>query len=538
MTTADIAALQAENQRLRAQVAMLEQERDHLTDRYRHEEALRLTQFALDRAADMVLWHDQAGRVVYANEAACRTLGYTRDELLNMHVPELDANFTLEAAKNLWKALEEQDFLTLETRHQRKDGSTFPVEVIINAMRYNDRDYMCIFARDITERKAFESEQRRFKALADNAVDGIAISNAEANLVYTNQAFQQMLGHSETELYDFSIIELYPPEIHAFIAETIVPAIFEQGAWQGMLEMQHRNGTRLLVQHSAFALYDETGRLINMANILRDVTAEQQDAQTLQRYAAIIESTTDGIASANEQARILMMNPAFRRLVNIEADSEITDYYIADFHPAWALEKVTSVGIPSAIRDGAWADETALLNPETGAEFPVSQVIISHKKSDGSLDFISTIIRDLTQQKQAERAQAELQQQIIEAQRHALRELSTPLIPISDEVVIMPLIGTIDSGRAQQVMETLLEGVAAHQSNLVILDITGVAVVDTQVAQAFIQAAQAVRLLGAQVMITGIQPHIAQTLVSLGIDLSGIRTRSTLQSGIASALQH
>jgi rsbT co-antagonist protein RsbR len=127
-------------------------------------------------------------------------------------------------------------------------------------------------------------------------------------------------------------------------------------------------------------------------------------------------------------------------------------------------------------------------------------------------------------------------QQDLDAERDALRELSTPLIPISDDVVIMPLIGTIDSQRAQQVMEALLEGVAQHQASLVILDITGVSVVDTQVAQAFIQAAQAVRLLGAQVMLTGIQPQIAQTLVHLGVDLSGIITHGSLQAGIAAAL--
>jgi len=140
----------------------------------------------------------------------------------------------------------------------------------------------------------------------------------------------------------------------------------------------------------------------------------------------------------------------------------------------------------------------------------------------------------------AERAQtqAQLQQQVIDAQRDALRELSTPLIPISDEVVIMPLIGTIDSNRAQQIMAVLLEGVARHQANLVILDITGVAVVDTPVAQAIINAAQAVKLLGAQVMLTGIQPQMAQTLVQIGLDLSGISTQGSLQAGIALALRH
>jgi anti-anti-sigma regulatory factor len=101
----------------------------------------------------------------------------------------------------------------------------------------------------------------------------------------------------------------------------------------------------------------------------------------------------------------------------------------------------------------------------------------------------------------------------------------------------MPLLGTIDSQRAQMVMETLLEGVAQNQATLAILDITGVPVVDTQVAQALVSAARAVRLLGAQVMLTGIQPQIAQTLVHLGVDLGGISTRGSLQSGILDALR-
>lgn len=86
-------------------------------------------------------------------------------------------------------------------------------------------------------------------------------------------------------------------------------------------------------------------------------------------------------------------------------------------------------------------------------------------------------------------------------------------------------------------METLLEGIARFQADMAILDITGIRVIDTQVAQALMRTAQAVKLLGARVVLTGIQPQIAQTLVHLGADLSGIVTRSTLQSGIAFALQ-
>lgn len=150
---------------------------------------------------------------------------------------------------------------------------------------------------------------------------------------------------------------------------------------------------------------------------------------------------------------------------------------------------------------------------------------------------VASLIQDVTGQRQAEEDRLRLQDEIINAQQAALSELSTPLIPITDEIVVMPLIGMIDSRRAQDIMDTLLQGIADTGANVAILDITGVAVVDTQVASALLRAAQATQLLGATVLLTGIRPEIAQTLVGLGSDLSNIITRSTLQSGIAYAMK-
>jgi rsbT co-antagonist protein RsbR len=149
---------------------------------------------------------------------------------------------------------------------------------------------------------------------------------------------------------------------------------------------------------------------------------------------------------------------------------------------------------------------------------------------------VSTV-RDITARKRAEEEQLQLQEQVIDAQRAALRELSTPLMPLTDNVVAMPLVGAIDSARIQQIMETLLEGISDHQAEIAILDITGVQVVDTQVADGMIRAAQAVRLLGAEIVLTGIGATMAQTLVNLGADMSNITTRGTLQDGIAYAME-
>ncbi|PTL38577.1 RsbT co-antagonist protein RsbRA [Alkalicoccus saliphilus] len=122
-------------------------------------------------------------------------------------------------------------------------------------------------------------------------------------------------------------------------------------------------------------------------------------------------------------------------------------------------------------------------------------------------------------------------------QKMALKELSAPLIPVFENISVMPLVGTIDTERAKLIMENLLDGVIEHRSQVVLIDITGVPVVDTMVAHHIIQASEAVRLVGAQCILVGIRPEIAQTIVNLGIDLGKFPTKSTLKKGVETALR-
>jgi rsbT co-antagonist protein RsbR len=181
--------------------------------------------------------------------------------------------------------------------------------------------------------------------------------------------------------------------------------------------------------------------------------------------------------------------------------------------------------------------QTSALGEMSYADEHINERIILIQAIPLSHAHLCITAEDITERKRAEEArrQAIAQEETIRAQQAMLAELSTPLIPLNEQVMVMPLIGAVDSARAQQVLETLLQGIAGSGAQVAILDITGVAVVDTQVANALIRAAQAVKLLGAQVVLTGIRPEVAQTLVGLGADLSGIVTRSNLQSGIAYA---
>lgn len=128
-------------------------------------------------------------------------------------------------------------------------------------------------------------------------------------------------------------------------------------------------------------------------------------------------------------------------------------------------------------------------------------------------------------------------ERLIKSQARAIADLATPVIQVWDRIVALPLVGSIDSARAKDIMENLLDAVVRHEADIVIIDITGVPVVDTQVANRLMRTVEAVRLLGTRSIITGINPIIAQTLVQLGVDLSQLTTKATLRAGLQQAFR-
>lgn len=126
---------------------------------------------------------------------------------------------------------------------------------------------------------------------------------------------------------------------------------------------------------------------------------------------------------------------------------------------------------------------------------------------------------------------------VIQRQAFAIQELSTPILQLWTDILALPVIGVVDSRRAAEIMDRLLSEIVARKSKYVILDITGVEVVDTKTADHFIKLIQAARLVGTQCVVTGIRPAVAQTLVELGVDLNSIMTLRDLQAGLHHCLQ-
>jgi PAS domain S-box-containing protein len=288
-----------------------------------------------------------------------------------------------------------------------------------------------------------------------------------------------------------------------------------------------------------FPLYNEQGDIFAVGGISTDISdrkkAEEAMRANQRMLQSILDNSTATIFVRDLESRFLLINNCYLSHVLQRSAEEVIGKTLADLYPPETAailtqqdQEVIAANVPIEREQEIPQDDGT--HTYLAIKFPLYD-------EQGRLYATGGISTDITQQKRIEQERAALQAQIIEAQRAALRELSTPLMPLSSEVLAMPLIGTIDSARAQQVMETLLEGIAMHQASSAIIDITGVQVVDTQVANALVQTARAVRLLGARVILTGIGPAMAQTLVHLGADLGDLVTRGTLQAGIAYALQ-
>jgi rsbT co-antagonist protein RsbR len=243
----------------------------------------------------------------------------------------------------------------------------------------------------------------------------------------------------------------------------------------------------------------------------------------------VIEVRPDG------QYRVVRANRAGRAMVGDSAELDSPDAPVkATFTPDTAssfsqrLLATVKAGKTQPFHEELRMHERTVWTQALFTPFPAD---------DPANAWVSIASFDVTEQKLRELEALAIRESIIEQQALSLNELSTPLLAISDHVVVMPLIGAIDSHRAQLIIESLLEGISQTSAEIAIIDITGVSIVDTQVANAIIRAAHAAQLLGARVVLTGIRPEIAQVMITLGVDLGNIVTLSTLHSGIAYSLR-
>ncbi len=253
-------------------------------------------------------------------------------------------------------------------------------------------------------------------------------------------------------------------------------------------------------------------------------------------YQHIVQHAPAFISRLTPDGKVVYMNTTCEQITGYQDQEVIGKALLPVLYPGELMGPVMEY-LKIAAEGGDVRDYELTLRSRDGELRTLTWNSFNRFAADGTLTEVVSFGIDITERKRAEAEHRQLQEEVIAIQAATLAELSTPLIPINREIVAMPLIGAIDEARAQRIMESLLQGIVETRAKTAILDITGVAVVDTRVADALLSAARAARMLGAQVILTGIRPEVAQTLVSLGTNLEGIVTRGTLQSGIAFALE-
>lgn len=271
------------------------------------------------------------------------------------------------------------------------------------------------------------------------------------------------------------------------------------------------------------------------------MSANGTDGQTMPDLAAIFEDIPKPMAIFDLAGTMLNINRAFERtwglqradvvgMLNAFQDPQAVAQNFPDiFRRVAQGEKVISPPLRFE------TNQSAPDKPETPFIWVEITFFPLHNQT-GNITHIALIQHNVTSE-MMQREATETAQREIAAQRETIAALSSPVVKIWEGILTMPLIGIIDARRATMITENLLEAIVHHQAERVIIDITGVAMVDTQVANYLLGAARACRLLGSEVALVGIGSEIAQTIVHLGVDLSDIVTLSNLQAGLSWAFQ-
>lgn len=375
----------------------------------------------------------------------------------------------------------------------------------------------------------------------------VYFKDREHRYLYGNRAFTERIRVRAEDMAGKTDRDLFPPEVaEAYLADDERVMATGEPSIGVELPVNRPDGTIGWVSNSAVPYRDRSGAVVGMVGIAIDITERKRIEEELRRSQEVQRALLDTIPAMiylkDRQHRYILGNRVFADAAGISVDEvegktdhdlfvpEDAEAYIADD------EQVMATGEP----------HLGIEEKITEANGKVAWLMVykaPFRDDQGCVTGMVGIAFDVTARKEMEealrRSQAE-QQALIEQQAQLLatiRKLSTPVLPVTQDALVLPLIGDIDTARSQQITEALLDSVQRHRAQWAIIDITGVPLIDTAVANHLIQATQGVALFGARVILVGVSPELAQTIVGLGVNLKGLITRSDLRSAIAFVLK-
>jgi PAS domain S-box-containing protein len=253
--------------------------------------------------------------------------------------------------------------------------------------------------REWLRREAALKEQ--YRELFENANDMVYTTDLAGNLTSLNKAGELTCGYTRAEAMSMNIAQVVAPEYRELARRMLAqkltggrPATYE-------LEVIAKDGRRIPLEINTHVIR-QGEKPVGVQGIARDITERKRAGEAQRRLTSILEATTDFVGIADPTGHATYLNKAGRKMIGFGENEDISGFPIAEGLPEWARPLLQNEAIPAAVRSGSWSGETALLARD-GREIPVSQVLIAHKASDGTLEALSTIARDIAERKRAEK---------------------------------------------------------------------------------------------------------------------------------------
>ena len=295
-----------------------------ITERRRAEEELRLAQFSVEHASDNIYWLDPQGHVVYANEAACRSLGRSREELLSLSIPDLDPLFQKETWGTFWEEIRTRGSITLETQNKTKQGRVFPVEVTANYLEFDGKEYAFAFNRDITERQQTAETLRASEELLRTMTDQVpgvvyqfyARPNGERGVYYVSARAERLFGLSP-ELSGFvaRFVAAVVPENRDALIQSIDKAVADFSEWDFEGLLQKPDGEKVWISVHSTPARRQNEIVFN--GLIQDITERRRAAEALREsedtLRVIIENSLDVIFTLNNEGTFVFVSRAWER---------------------------------------------------------------------------------------------------------------------------------------------------------------------------------------------------------------------------------
>ena len=309
-----------------------------ISERKRMEKELLLAQLSLERASDAVFWVDSQGRFVYVNEAACRTLGRTREEFASLTVADVDQLLSQGAWPAYWADLKAHGSKTFETRHKTRQGDSFPVELTANYLEFDGREYSFAFARDITERKRTEDRLRKLSLAVEQSPAVVVITDVKGNIEYVNPKFTEVTGYTPGEVIGKNprILKsgMAPPATFRELWQTVLSG----AEWRGEFANRKKNGEVYWESASIVPIRDSAGAISHFLAVKEDISERKRAAEELYRSRQMLQSILDAIPQRvfwkDRDSIFLGCNRALATDAGLSRTAEIIGK--SDFDLAWS----------------------------------------------------------------------------------------------------------------------------------------------------------------------------------------------------------